>query len=140
ENLNGWGMFGDRPEELWQPTWDYPGKTGILHAYLKGETALSMEALNPKPRLAKLLQQWSEILPHVRDYQVSAVSHSWTKDPLSMGGWAYPTESQEKNLFDELRRKEGRIYFAGEHTAEKRGWLQGALDSGLRAAKEIHTS
>jgi monoamine oxidase len=69
---------------------------------------------------------------------VSAVSHSWTKDPWSMGGWAYPTKSQEKDLFDELRRKEGRIYFAGEHTAEKRGWMQGALDSGLRAAKEIH--
>lgn len=138
ENLNGWGIFRDRSEELWQPTWDRPGKTGILHSYLKGELALSMDALNPKPRLAKLLQQWSEILPHVRDYQVNAVSHSWTKDPWSMGGWAYPTKSQEKDLFDELRRKEGRIYFAGEHTAEKRGWMQGALDSGLRAAKEIH--
>jgi monoamine oxidase len=138
ENLNGWGVFRDRPEELWQPTWDRPGKTGILHSYLKGEAALSIDALNPKQRLAKLLQQWSEILPHVRDYQVSAVSHSWAKDPWSMGGWAYPTESQEKNLFDELRRQEGRIYFAGEHTAKKRGWMEGALDSGLRAAKEIH--
>ncbi|MEN9870599.1 MAG: hypothetical protein RLZZ171_1587, partial [Cyanobacteriota bacterium] len=138
DNLNGWGLFRDRPEELWQPTWDRPGKTGILHSYLKGEAALSMDALDPKPRLTKLLQQWSEILPRVRDYQVSAVSHSWAKDPWSMGGWAYPTESQEKNLFDELRRVEGRIYFAGEHTAEKRGWIQGALDSGLMAAKEIH--
>ena len=138
DNLNGWGLFRDRPEELWQPTWDRPGKTGILHSYLKGEAALSMDALDPKPRLTKLLQQWSEILPRVRDYQVSAVSHSWAKDPWSMGGWAYPTESQEKNLFDELRRVEGRIYFAGEHTAEKRGWIQGALDSGLIAAKEIH--
>jgi monoamine oxidase len=140
ENLNGWGIFGDRSEELWQPTWDYPGKTGILHSYLKGELALSMDALNPKARLAKLLQQWSEFLPRVRDYQVTAVSHSWTKDPWSLGGWAYPTDSQEKDLFDELRRREGRIYFAGEHTAEKRGWMQGALDSGIRAAREIHTS
>lgn len=138
DNLNGWGLFRDRPEELWQPTWDRPGKTGILHSYLKGEAALSMDALDPKPRLTKLLQQWSEILPRVHDYQVSAVSHSWAKDPWSMGGWAYPTESQEKKLFDELRRVEGRIYFAGEHTAEKRGWIQGALDSGLTAAKEIH--
>jgi monoamine oxidase len=138
ENLNGWGIFQDRSEELWQPTWDRPGKTGILHSYLKGETALSMDSLKPEARLAKLLQQWSEILPQVRDYQVSAVSHSWTKDPWSMGGWAYPTESQEKNLFSELGRKEGRIYFAGEHTAEKRGWMQGALDSGLRAAQEIN--
>jgi monoamine oxidase len=81
ENLNGWDLFYDRPEELWQPTWDRPGKTGILHSYLKGEAALSMDALEPKPRLAKLLQQWSEILARVGDYQVNAVSHSWAKAP-----------------------------------------------------------
>ena len=99
-----------------------------------------MDTLDPKPRLARLLQQWSEILPRVRDYQVSALSHSWANDFWSMGGWAYPTKSQEKNLFDELRRKEGRIYFAGEHTASKRGWMEGALNSGLRAAQEFHRS
>ena len=142
EGLNGWGTF-DRPEELWQPTWNQPGVTGILHAYLKGETALAMDALEPKKRLAQLLQQWQEIIPGVKDYSVSDVthsSHSWNNDPWSKGGWAYPTESQELELFDELRRTEKRLYFAGEHTSTNRGWLQGALSSGLRAAKEIHTS
>jgi monoamine oxidase len=27
QGLNGWGLFDDRPEELWQPSWDFPGKT-----------------------------------------------------------------------------------------------------------------
>ena len=138
EGLNGWGFFDDRPEELWQPTWDSPERTGILHSYLKGEAALTMDALNPEQRLAKLLRQWEEILPGVSNYQVSAISHSWTNAPWSMGGWAYPSKFQENNLFDELRRREGGIYFAGEHTSATRGWLQGALESGLRAAKEIH--
>lgn len=140
ENLNGWGIFYDRPEELWQPTWDRPGKTGILHSYLKGETALAMDALNQKQRLPQLLRQWKEILPDVGNYKVNAISHSWIKDPWSMGGWAYPTKEQEKNLFNELSRKEGRIYFAGEHTSPVRGWIEGALNSGIIAAKKIHQS
>ncbi|NEO40774.1 MAG: NAD(P)-binding protein [Moorea sp. SIOASIH] len=138
EGLNGWGLFSDRPEELWQPTWDSPGKTGILHSYLKGEAALAMDALDPEQRLAQLLQQWEEILPGVGNYQLSAITHSWTNDPWSRAGWAYPSKAQEDNLFNELRRREGRIYFAGEHTSSTRGWLQGALESGLRAAKQIH--
>lgn len=54
------------------------------------------------------------------------------------GGWAYPTDEQEKKLFPELGKSEGKIYFAGEHTSKTRGWLQGALESGLKAAQEIH--
>ncbi|NET61445.1 MAG: NAD(P)-binding protein [Symploca sp. SIO2E6] len=138
EGLNGWGIF-DRSEELWQPTWNQPGVTGILHAYLKGEISLAMDALEPKPRLAQLLQKWQEFLPGVKDYPVNDLTYSWNNDPWSKAGWAYPTESQEQELFDELRRTEKRLYFAGDHTATTRGWLQGALSSGLRAAKEIHT-
>ena len=33
---------------------------------------------------------------------------------------------------------EGRIHFAGEHTSLYHAWIQGALESGIRAAKEIH--
>ncbi|MEE3136081.1 MAG: FAD-dependent oxidoreductase, partial [Candidatus Neomarinimicrobiota bacterium] len=35
-------------------------------------------------------------------------------------------------------KAEGRIHFAGEHASEYHGWMQGALVSGLRAAKEMH--
>ena len=33
---------------------------------------------------------------------------------------------------------EGKVYLAGEHTSTRRGWMQGALESGLRTAQEIH--
>jgi monoamine oxidase len=49
---------------------------------------------------------------------------SSTKDVWSKGGWAYPTDKQEKKLFSELGKSEGQIYFAGEHTSKIRGWLQ----------------
>jgi monoamine oxidase len=138
EGLNGWGLFDDRPEELWQPSWDFPGKTGILEAYLKGENAIAMDALAPEQQLPQLLQGWEKILPGVSAYQGKMTSYSWAKDPWSRSGWAYPTEEQEKRFFDELGKSEGKVYFAGDHTSTTRGWMQGALASGLRTAQEIH--
>jgi monoamine oxidase len=136
DNLNGWGFFED--EELWHTTWDKPEKTGILHAYLKGEKALEIDTFKGNTQQAKLLQHWEKILPGVTNYSVRSHFYSWTKDIWSKGGWAYPTEEQEKKLFPELGKSEGKIYFAGDHTSKTRGWLQGALESGLNAAKEIH--
>ncbi len=138
EGLNGWGIFSDRAEELWQPTWDTPGRSGILHAYLKGETALAIDRLNSQQKLALQLSRWAEVLPGVNSYPVSSLTHSWSNDHWSRGGWAYPSDEQEKSLFDELGRTEGRLYFAGDHTSTTRGWIQGALESGLNAAQQIH--
>jgi len=33
---------------------------------------------------------------------------------------------------------EGRLHFAGEHTSCLPGWMQGAFESGHRAAEEVH--
>ncbi|MBC1223183.1 flavin monoamine oxidase family protein [Nostoc sp. UCD121] len=136
DNLNGWGLFED--EELWHTTWDKPEKIGILQAYLKGKKALEMDAFESKAQQTKLLQNWEKILPGVSNYSVRSHFYSWTKDIWSKGGWAYPTDEQEKKLFLELGKTEEKIYFAGEHTSKTRGWIQGGLESGLKAAKEIH--
>lgn len=141
KGLNGWGIFWDRSEELWHTTWDNVGKTGILHSYKKGEYAHLMDTLSPEKQIATLIDEWSEILPEVKNYPLSKInttSYSWTNDPWAKGGWAYPTEAQETTFFDELKRTEGRIHFAGDHTSITRGWIQGALESGLRVAKEIN--
>jgi len=37
-----------------------------------------------------------------------------------------------------IERPEGRVHFAGEHTSAWPYWMQGALQSGLRAAKEVN--
>ncbi|MEG4961142.1 MULTISPECIES: FAD-dependent oxidoreductase [unclassified Microcoleus] len=138
QGLNGWGVFDSGVEELWHPTWDASGKTGILHAYLRGENALAMDTLPPDRQFPQLLQRWEKILPGVSAYQGKTTSYSWAKDPWSRSAWAQPTKEQEKTFFDELGRSEGKVYFAGEHTSTNKAWMQGALASGLRTAQEIH--
>ncbi|MGB5371691.1 MAG: FAD-dependent oxidoreductase [Flavobacteriaceae bacterium] len=39
----------------------------------------------------------------------------------------------------ELIKPEGRLHFAGEHASAYHGWIQGAIESGNRAAKEINS-
>jgi monoamine oxidase len=40
-------------------------------------------------------------------------------------------------LLEHVARPEGRVHFAGEHTSNWPGWMQGALESGERAALEV---
>ena len=47
-------------------------------------------------------------------------------------------ERQQQMLQEAIVAPEGRIHFAGEHTSLYHAWIQGALESGIRAAKEIH--
>ncbi|HEV3255562.1 MAG TPA: FAD-dependent oxidoreductase [Gemmataceae bacterium] len=49
--------------------------------------------------------------------------------------WFMP--GQHSALYRHIIAPEGRIHFAGEHASLTHAWMQGALESGLRAAREI---
>ena len=68
----------------------------------------------------------------------NGVSYAWALDQWSGGAWASPSSDQNQTLGSHIGKAEGRIHFAGEHASEYHGWMQGALVSGLRAAKEMH--
>ena len=62
----------------------------------------------------------------------------WDHDPWSRGGYAYFDPGFDPAAREWLARPAGRIVFAGEHTSIKsQGYMNGAVESGLRAAAEI---
>jgi monoamine oxidase len=69
---------------------------------------------------------------------VAAHSTSWEDDPWARGAYAY-----FDSCFPPLARRWlsapwRRVFFAGEHTSRKwQGYMNGAVESGLRAAEEI---
>ena len=137
EGLNGWGTT-DLPEELWHPTWDASGPEGVLLTYVRGGRANELDELNGDGRIVRVLAHWEEFLPGVSSHFVSGASHSWQRDPWSRAAWAAPTPTEDAQLGTALARPEGPVHFAGEHISGARGWMNGALESGLRAAEEIH--
>jgi monoamine oxidase len=65
-------------------------------------------------------------------------SMTWERDPRSKGGYAFFGKSFEPGLRDKLARACGRVLFAGEHTSRRyQGFMNGAVESGLRVAKEL---
>ena len=137
ESLSGWGNT-DIPEEIWQPTWDLAGPTGIIMSYLRWTPAETMDALSEEERINYVLNRWESIFPGATNNLESGVSQSWAQEEWSQGAWASPTSSQDAALASHIGLAEGRIHFAGEHASDHHGWMQGALFSGLRAATEIN--
>jgi monoamine oxidase len=62
----------------------------------------------------------------------------WHEDRFAGGAFAFFEPGQETRLHAHIVAPEGRIHFAGEHTSLKHAWIEGAVESGLRAALEVH--
>jgi monoamine oxidase len=63
---------------------------------------------------------------------------SWEHDPWSRGAYAVFTPAFDPRDRRLLARAHGRVAFAGEHTSERwQGFMNGAVESGQRAAAEI---
>jgi monoamine oxidase len=62
----------------------------------------------------------------------------WTSDPFALGTWCVFKPGQTGQLLPELRRSEGRLFFASADSAVGwRGTIDGAIESGYRGAREI---
>jgi monoamine oxidase len=62
----------------------------------------------------------------------------WETDPWARGGYAFFDPQFDPRLRAWLARPADRIVFAGEHTSDRwQGYMNGAVESGLRAAAEI---
>ena len=63
---------------------------------------------------------------------------TWEHDSWAQGGYAYFDPSFDPAWRPWLARPHGRLLFAGEHTSTQwQGYMNGAVESGLRAAAEV---
>lgn len=70
----------------------------------------------------------------------NAVSHSWTQDEFARVIVRAPLGDQRTRVLPDIQRPlNSRVFFAGEHTDDRKGpgGLEGAVRSGLRVAHEI---
>ena len=107
-------------------------------SYLRYDRAVELDGISKDKHVENVLSRWDTVFPGVNDYMETGTSHSWALQQWSGGAWASPTSAQHEALALYIGKSEGRIHFAGEHASDYHGWMQGALVSGLRAAREIH--
>ncbi len=63
----------------------------------------------------------------------------WNKEPWFRGGYVVDLPGQKVNFAYSILEPEynNHLFFAGEHTSAKHGWMQGALHSGMLAANTL---
>lgn len=71
--------------------------------------------------------------------QVAAfLTHAWHADPLAKGVWSCWGPGAMSAYLEELQRPHGRVIFANADWADGwRGFVDGAIERGYRAAREI---
>jgi monoamine oxidase len=62
---------------------------------------------------------------------------NWSANPWSRGTFAYRRPGQIAKYANIIAAASGRVHFAGEHTAVLQSGLEGAMESGERAAMEV---
>jgi monoamine oxidase len=138
--LSGYGLSDLPIQNTYSPTLTQEGKPGILTSYTGGQRALDLGSMSESDRQSYVLRQMGNLFNGLDNQYTGGTSQIWHEDQFARGGFTYFEPGQMATLLPVAQRPEGRIHFAGEHTSAWHGWMNGALESGNRAAEEVNSA
>lgn len=138
KGVYGWPMAGgDRPwERVIDITGNEPGGHGSLFFYLNGSNAGAALAQPREERARWVYDQFQSDMPDLIDEVLTMDSFAWSEQPWIKASFGGPPVGGGW-MIAECAKPEGRIHLAGDFTTLKMGWVEGAIESGLRAARQI---
>lgn len=126
-------------------TWDATdgqrtGNAGMV-AFSGGPAADECRSWSPAERTDRYLDALSRVYDGVRASFVKARFMDWPSDPLVKGSYSFPAPGELTTIGPLLQEPVAeRLHLAGEHTCPAFvGYMEGALQSGLRCARRILT-
>ncbi|WP_149826023.1 flavin monoamine oxidase family protein [Streptomyces tailanensis] len=139
----GGGSATDNPNRfMYYPSHRVEGSTGgvVLASYSWSDDAARWDSMRNAERYVYALRNLQAL--HGRRIEVfftgRGATKSWARDPYAFGEAAIYTAHQMTSFHLDVSRPEGPVYFAGEHTSLKHAWIEGALESAVRAAIAVH--
>lgn len=136
--LSGYGLSDLPIQNTYSPTLTQAGKNGILTSYAGGQRALDLSTMSESDRQSFVRREMGKLFSGLDSEYMGGSSQIWHEDQFARGAFAYFEPGQITTLLPVAQRPEGRIHFAGEHTSAWHGWMNGALESGNRAAAEVN--
>jgi monoamine oxidase len=121
---------------VWDGNEEQGGRGGILSLLAGGRASLELRRIVDSEGILGAVERLRWLgTPSALGAAAMVV---WDHDPWSRGGYAAFGPDFDPALRSWLRNSVGRIVFAGEHTSfEWQGFMNGAIESGRRAAAEI---
>lgn len=110
----------------------------LLENLVVGPKAEAMAKVPEKELLKQVVQDMKKVHPNVDEHFQKGHVKAWSEDPYAQGANSWPAPGDVTKYLGLLQKPHGKIHFAGEHTSILRSTMEGALRSGVRAAKEIH--
>lgn len=139
EGLNGAAARG---RSLLQVLWKtVPGDGEVptaLVCFLGGEKARAFVNLSPEARLRKTRQELERMSPGIGRSVQSIQVYDWPNEPWTRAGYSCPAPGDVTTKWPWLRQGFGRMHLAGEALSNYWGFMEGALDSGVRVAERIY--
>ncbi|MEO8257459.1 MAG: FAD-dependent oxidoreductase [Acidobacteriota bacterium] len=131
----------DRATEVWDSTFDQvASRRGILGASVGGGIGRTLRDMTTQGSLAFGIDLVADAFPAIRTQFEKGVVQRWDLEPWSRGAFPVFKPGEMSTLMPTIARAEGGLHFAGEHTSSWTGWMEGALQSGERAAGEVLSS
>ncbi len=143
-DANGNGEI--RTDHAFQTTWEVTraqaGSGGILNCFSGGATAVHAGQDDIDARARSALDELERIHPGAAaTWNGRVIRNAWDRNPWSLGSYALIRPGQYTAFYGIEAEPEGHVFFAGEHTSiESQGYLNGAVESGQRAAGEVLAS
>jgi len=116
---------------------DRPADITSLTLWVRGRHATWMDTLDESAAIEMILEDFYRLRPAARGKVEVGAYKSWYRDPFSAGDWCIWGPGQVSAFGNAVARPHGRMHFCGEHTAVSNRGMEGALESGERAALEI---
>ncbi|MFB7913259.1 flavin monoamine oxidase family protein [Streptomyces sp. NPDC056061] len=141
----GGGSATDNPNRfMFQPSHPVEGSAGgvVLASYSWSDDALKWDSLDDDERYPHALGGVQDVYGQRIEvfYTGVGATQSWMRDPYAYGEASVLLPGQHTELFADVRSVEGPLHFAGCHTSIKPAWIEGALESAVRTALEVHAS
>jgi monoamine oxidase len=114
---------------------------GLLVDYTGGMIGASFGSGTPESRAEQFMSQLQPLFPGTNiaaKWTGNATLDFWTAYPWTKGSYSYWKVGQYTKFSGMEKERQGNCHFAGEHTSQDfQGYLNGAVETGARAAGEI---
>jgi monoamine oxidase len=114
-----------------------PAEVTSVTIWIRGRHATWMDTLEEEAAVDAVLADFYKARPAARGKVELRAYKSWGRDPFSAGDWAVWAPGQVRAFARDVAKPHDRIHFCGEHTSVSNRGMEGAMESGERAAFEV---
>jgi monoamine oxidase len=139
-NERGWNgrLTTDAPIVLtWHATSHFEHERGIITAYTGGAPAEKLSAMSDEERIDTAVSEIERLFPGSSGLIENVSTIAWINEPFTRASYMALAPGEVLKHWKTLFEPAGRLFFAGEHATPIQGFMEGAVESGQRAAHLI---